>query len=102
MVGLFLVEYTCLHDIMSQTKRNLVKRMETLTHHTNQTFEEMNRAALNWLAGRDPHDIAQKAGICYDAEHQTFSFSSMGTDLTVSYHVGLFVEKLQRLIDCFD
>jgi len=45
----------------------------------------MNRSAVEWLAGRNPHEIAENAGVCYDADRQVFSFSSMGTDLTVSY-----------------
>ena len=51
----------------------------------NQTFEQMNWAALEWLAGRNPHEIAQNAGVDYDVEKQAFSFSSMGIDITLTY-----------------
>lgn len=52
---------------------------------TNQTFEQMKRAALEWLANRNPHEIAEKAGINYDAEKQIFSFSSLGINLILTY-----------------
>ena len=51
----------------------------------NQTFEQMRQAALEWLAGRDPHDIAKNAGVRYDERNQVFSFSSLGTDLILTY-----------------
>ena len=51
----------------------------------NQTFEQMKKVALAWLADRDPREIAKNAGIVYDAEKQLFSFSSMGIDLTLTY-----------------
>ncbi len=51
----------------------------------NQTFEQMNWAALEWLAGRNPHEIAKNAGIVYDVENQAFYFSSMGIDITLTY-----------------
>ena len=56
-----------------------------MKYNTNQTFAQMNRVALEWLAGRDPHEIARNAGIRYDAVSHTFSFSSMGIDLTLTY-----------------
>ena len=52
---------------------------------SNQTFDQMNRVALQWLAGRDPNEIAKNAGIDYHAEAQTFSFSSLGTPITLTY-----------------
>ncbi len=63
----------------------MTKKMETMKHNANQTFAEMNRVALKWLAGRDPCEVAKNAGICYDIENQIYSFSSMGVDLTLSY-----------------
>ncbi len=51
----------------------------------NQAFEQMNQVALQWLSGRDSHDIAEKAGISYDGEAQCFFFSSLGMDLTMTY-----------------
>lgn len=56
-----------------------------MKNDSNQTFEQMNRVALGWLADRSPHEIANNAGIIYDAEKQLFSFSSMGIDLTLTY-----------------
>lgn len=56
-----------------------------MNNSTNQTFNQMNRVALEWLADRDPDEIAQNAGIHYDAENQVFSFSSMGTDMVLTY-----------------
>ncbi|MBR6826244.1 MAG: DUF3786 domain-containing protein [Oscillospiraceae bacterium] len=53
--------------------------------NTNQAFEQMNQVAREWLADRDPRDIAQKAGICYDADNQIFTFSSLGVDFTLTY-----------------
>lgn len=53
--------------------------------NSNQTFEQMNRVALEWLADRDPREIAENAGVYYDVEKQIFSFSSMGIDLMLTY-----------------
>ena len=53
--------------------------------NTNQAFEQMNQVAREWLAERDPRDIAQKAGICYDADNQSFTFSSLGVNFTLTY-----------------
>ncbi len=51
----------------------------------NQAFEQMNSVALEWLADRDPREVARKAGICYDGEKQVFSFSALGVDFTLTY-----------------
>lgn len=56
-----------------------------MREHGNQTFEQMNLAALKWLEERDPAEIAQKAGVDYDPEKRAFSFSSLGMGLTLSY-----------------
>jgi hypothetical protein len=53
--------------------------------NTNQTFEQMNHVALEWLADRNPDEIAQNAGVHFDAENQAFSFSSLGTDIVLTY-----------------
>ena len=53
--------------------------------NTNQTFEQMNRAALKWLEGRDPFEMAENTGIHYDAQEQVFTFSSLGADITLTY-----------------
>ena len=52
---------------------------------SNQTFCQMHQTALHWLAGRDPAQIAINAGVDYDEDKQTFSFSTMGIDITVTY-----------------
>ena len=52
---------------------------------SNQTFDEMNKVALQWLAERNPGEIADLAGVDYDSERQCFVFSSMGTDLTLTW-----------------
>ena len=51
----------------------------------NQMFSQMNRAAMARLAGRDPEEIAGKAGIRYDAETQLFHIPTMGMNVTVSW-----------------
>lgn len=51
----------------------------------NQTFDQMNRVALQWLSGRDPRQLAKNAGVDYDGESQTFSLSSLGVDMVVHY-----------------
>ena len=56
-----------------------------MNRNANQTFEQMNRVALEWLADRDPHEIAKNAGISYDAARQVYTFSSMGIDLALTY-----------------
>ena len=56
-----------------------------MNRNTNQTFEQMNHVALEWLADRNPDEIAQNAGVHFDAENQAFSFSSLGTDIVLTY-----------------
>ena len=56
-----------------------------MKYNTNQTFEQMNRVALEWLADRSPNEIAKNAGIYFDAENQVFSFYSLGTDIVLTY-----------------
>ena len=51
----------------------------------NRMFYEMNQAALERLAGRDPHQIAKNAGVHFDEETQNFCFSSLGKELRVHY-----------------
>ena len=48
-------------------------------------FSQMNQAALARLKNRDPKEIARSAGVRYDEDTQAFHFSTMGTDVVVSY-----------------
>lgn len=49
----------------------------------NRAFEEMRKAALERLAGRDPVLLAQRADVAFDGER--FSFQSLGERVTVSW-----------------
>lgn len=49
----------------------------------NQMFEEMEKAALGWLKGRDPGEIAQRAGVTFDGS--AFCFFSLGQQVCVTY-----------------
>ena len=51
----------------------------------NRAFAEMMKAAREWLSGRDPKDIAQKAGIDYDEGAKRFSLISLGMEISISY-----------------
>ena len=51
----------------------------------NRAFAEMMKAARAWLSGKNPAEIAEKAGIAYNAETMRFSFDSLGEKAAVSY-----------------
>ena len=51
----------------------------------NRAFGEMMKAAREWLADRDPVDIARKTGIAYDEGTKRFSLTSLGMKLDISY-----------------
>ncbi len=51
----------------------------------NRAFGEMMKAAREWLANRDPVDIAKKTGIAYDEETKRFSFVSLGAEIGIRY-----------------
>ena len=51
----------------------------------NRAFGEMMKAAREWLADRDPVDIAKKTGIAYDEEPKRFSLTSLGMEIGISY-----------------
>ncbi len=51
--------------------------------HENRAFSEMFRAAKGMLAGKDPAQMAQKAGVSFDGN--AFHIPSMGKMLTFSY-----------------
>lgn len=50
-----------------------------------QMFSQMLTVALGWLENADPEQIAQNAGICYDAAAAEFRFPFLGRELAVSY-----------------
>ena len=51
----------------------------------NRAFDEMLRAALARLEGRDAEDIARASGIEFDGVRQVFVLESMGRRFEVSY-----------------
>lgn len=51
----------------------------------NRAFLEMLAAAKSRLAGRSPVEIAEKAHVVFDAEHQEFRLFSLGEEVTVHY-----------------
>lgn len=56
-----------------------------MNDHSNQTFEQMNKVALEWLKDRDPYEIAKNAAITYDGARRVYTFSSMGINITLTY-----------------
>ena len=42
----------------------------------NRAFAEMMKAARAWLSGKNPAEIAEKAGIAYDAETMRFRLTA--------------------------
>lgn len=48
-----------------------------------QMFTQMKKAAVGWLAGRDPEEIASKAKVAFDGS--AFRFMSLGKQITVTY-----------------
>ncbi len=53
--------------------------------HENRAFLEMLAAAKKRLAGRSPVEIAEKANVTFDAEHQTFQLISLGEEIIIHY-----------------
>ena len=51
----------------------------------NRAFMEMMKAAREWLAGRDPAEIAERTGIEYNEKTKEFSLVSLGMELCVRY-----------------
>ena len=67
----------------------------------NRAFEEMRKVAVDWLAGRNPLEIATNAGMGYDETDGRFSFTSLGTDVCVdypSYQIAPELEQWHQLI----
>lgn len=57
--------------------------MQKSTGH--RAFEQMRLAALQWLADRDPRQLAENAGVNYSVESQCFLLSSLGVDIALHY-----------------
>ena len=51
----------------------------------NRAFEEMRKVAQGWLAGRDPHEIAKRTGIAFDAERSAIELASLGRALRLRW-----------------
>ena len=56
-------------------------------------FDEMIRSARQKLSGRTPGDLAAACGFSYDAAEEAFSFTSLGTDMKVSWPDLVFEPK---------
>jgi len=51
----------------------------------NGMFAQMLRPARQWLAGRDPREIALRAGVDFDVERSEFRFLSLGREVCVRW-----------------
>ena len=51
----------------------------------NRMFAQMLKPARQWLAGRDPQEIALRAGVDFDAERSEFRFQSLGREVRVHW-----------------
>lgn len=51
----------------------------------NRAFEEMMRPAREWLAGKDPQEIAERSGVQYDADAQAFRMRVLGSEYVVRW-----------------
>lgn len=49
----------------------------------NRMYEKMMRAARSWLDGKDPWQLAERAGVAFDGRQ--FRWNCLGTEITVSY-----------------
>lgn len=56
-----------------------------MTTNANRAFLEMLAVAKGRLAGRSPAEIAERAHVTFDTEHQAFRFSSLGEEITIHY-----------------
>lgn len=60
----------------------------------NQLFDEMRKAALTWLADRDPETIARMANVSFDGT--AFHFVSLGKQICVTYPDYLITPQLHH------
>ena len=51
----------------------------------NRAFEEMRRVALQRLAGREPRQIAERAGVVFSETEASFLIPSLGRELKLSW-----------------
>ena len=51
----------------------------------NRAFEEMRQAALERFRGRNPEEIAEKAGVIYRKDSSEFLISSLGREFALSW-----------------
>lgn len=67
----------------------------------NRAFMEMMKVAKEWLADRNPLDIAEKTGIHYNAQRACFYLSSMGTEIYIpypDYEITPYINEWHQLI----
>lgn len=67
----------------------------------NCAFMEMMKVAKEWLAGREPLEIAEKTGISYEKENACFRLFSMGTEIHIhypDYEITPYINEWQQLI----
>lgn len=62
----------------------------------NRAFNEMKKAALEWLKSREPEEIAVRAGCYYDVQKRLFHLKTLGKDIEISYPEGDFSEELEE------
>ncbi len=75
--------------------------MQSKQTQENRAFMEMRRVAQEWLAGREPLDIAEKTGIPYDEENAQFYFTSLGKKICIrypDYEIMPYVNEWQQLV----
>ena len=51
----------------------------------NRAFMEMRKVAQGWLAGRNPLEIARRAGIDYDSERMEFALKSLDREIRLRW-----------------
>ena len=64
-------------------------------------FYQRTQAALAWLAGRDPEEIARNAGVTYDRVSQVFHVPTLGAEALIRYpdfSVTPFLPDWHRLV----
>lgn len=67
----------------------------------NRAFMEMMKTAREWLADRDPMEIADKTGIPYEEESGEFRLVSLGEEVRIHYPdyvVTPYINEWQQLI----
>lgn len=62
----------------------------------NRAFLNMKRDAIAMLAGKNPAEIAQNAGVTYDAESNCFRLPSLGKMYVLTYPDYVFQEEIDQ------